>query len=81
MTQQTSPAIPTAPPVLACRLRHSALRRGNPPTAGEIELENTSARIVEIAWEGGCVSLQPHSSYVSDLVSHQRMVRPLCRHG
>jgi len=41
-------ATPTAPAVLVCRLRHKQLQRGSSPTAGEIELENSSSHVIEI---------------------------------
>ncbi len=39
---------PTTQAVLVCRLRHKQLMRGSSPTAGEIELENSSPRVLEI---------------------------------
>jgi len=38
----------TMPSVLACRLRSRPLRRGPSPSAGEVELENVSADVLEI---------------------------------
>lgn len=35
-------------PDLACRLRQRSLQRGPSPTAGEVELENTSPHVLEI---------------------------------
>jgi hypothetical protein len=35
--------------MLRCRLRHKQLLRGSAPTAGEIELENSSPDVLEIA--------------------------------
>ncbi len=39
---------PTVQALLVCRLRPKQLRRGNSPTAGEIEIENASADVLEI---------------------------------
>src|SRR5436189_4057329 len=37
---------PAARSILVCRLRHKQLRRGDSPTAGEIELENSSPSVL-----------------------------------
>jgi hypothetical protein len=42
-------ARPAAEAMLACRLRHKQLQGGSSPTAGEIELENSSPDVIEIA--------------------------------
>jgi len=44
--QKTEP--PVAQSLLICRLRHKPLRRGSSPTAGEVELENSSSSAIEI---------------------------------
>jgi hypothetical protein len=41
-------ASPAAEAILVCRLRHKQLQRGSSPTAGEIELENSSPDVIEI---------------------------------
>ncbi len=40
--------IPAAQAILVCRLRHQQLLRGDSPTAGEIELENSSPSVLAI---------------------------------
>jgi hypothetical protein len=40
--------VPPVQVTLVCRLRHKNLQRGNSPTAGEIEIENASASVIEI---------------------------------
>jgi hypothetical protein len=47
--QQTK--TPIAQAVLVCRLQRKQLRRGNSPTAGEIELENASPTVLAIETE------------------------------
>ncbi len=46
LDQKTASAV--TPGTLVCRLRHRQLRRGSSPTAGEIELENSSPVVFEI---------------------------------
>jgi hypothetical protein len=40
--------IPAAQAILVCRLRRKQLQRGDSPTAGEIELENSSSSVLVI---------------------------------
>ena len=48
MADQIVTQTPPVQAVLACRLRHARLGRSLSPTAGEVELENTSASAIEI---------------------------------
>ncbi len=51
MTIQTAKHLPATQGILACRIRQIPYGRGPSPQAGEVELENTSARALEILWD------------------------------
>jgi hypothetical protein len=53
MASQSTTGAPLAATqaVLVCRLRAKQLQRGHSSTAGEIELENASAEVVEIEYD------------------------------
>jgi hypothetical protein len=48
MAEQTTAGKRAAQAALVCRLRHKQPRRGTSLLGGEVELENTSAEVVEI---------------------------------